>query len=665
MQEELYLKKSGRGLIVYLVTFALAMFLIYSFMNPQESTDTEELSYTELMQRVEDGEIGQIYAEGNNLYALNVDTTIAIEKFPQSYDASSIAPSQEALDNRLTEIANERGVQVSDIVQVSYNPEPPQSLFMQILPTLIITGILVLVFVYFMRQSQSNNKNAMSFGKSQAKMNVDGKNKKTFDDVAGADEEKQELEELVDFLKHPDRFTKIGARIPKGVLLVGPPGTGKTLLAKAVAGEADVPFFSISGSDFVEMFVGVGASRVRDMFRNAKKNAPCILFIDEIDAVGRHRGAGLGGGHDEREQTLNQLLTEMDGFEVNEGIIVLAATNRRDILDPALLRPGRFDRQVVVNRPDVKGRENIFKVHARNKPFDDNVDFKAFARSTPGTTGADIENILNEAAILAARGNKKSIGNAEIQDAIMKVMIGPEKRSRLVTARDQEITAYHEVGHAICANLLPNCDDVQEISIISRGMAAGYTMTLPSEDLMHMTKSKLLDEIAMMLGGRVAEEVMVGDVSTGASSDLQRATEIARKMVINFGMSDNIGMLFLGSEEEVFLGKEYGHTKNYSEDIAAKVDAEIAKILDDARKRAKDILTKNKALVERVTRALVEREKLNKEEFQKLMDGETLPPIEKKPEPKKEEPKAKSTDTAKTKEETLIQGNPIPASDTN
>lgn len=659
------MKKSGRGLIVYLVTFALAMFLIYSFMNPQESTDTEELSYTELMQRVEDGEIGQIYAEGNNLYALNVDTTIAIEKFPQSYDASSIAPSQEALDNRLTEIANERGVQVSDIVQVSYNPEPPQSLFMQILPTLIITGILVLVFVYFMRQSQSNNKNAMSFGKSQAKMNVDGKNKKTFDDVAGADEEKQELEELVDFLKHPDRFTKIGARIPKGVLLVGPPGTGKTLLAKAVAGEADVPFFSISGSDFVEMFVGVGASRVRDMFRNAKKNAPCILFIDEIDAVGRHRGAGLGGGHDEREQTLNQLLTEMDGFEVNEGIIVLAATNRRDILDPALLRPGRFDRQVVVNRPDVKGRENIFKVHARNKPFDDNVDFKAFARSTPGTTGADIENILNEAAILAARGNKKSIGNAEIQDAIMKVMIGPEKRSRLVTARDQEITAYHEVGHAICANLLPNCDDVQEISIISRGMAAGYTMTLPSEDLMHMTKSKLLDEIAMMLGGRVAEEVMVGDVSTGASSDLQRATEIARKMVINFGMSDNIGMLFLGSEEEVFLGKEYGHTKNYSEDIAAKVDAEIAKILDDARKRAKDILTKNKALVERVTRALVEREKLNKEEFQKLMDGETLPPIEKKPEPKKEEPKAKSTDTAKTKEETLIQGNPIPASDTN
>ena len=658
------LKKSGRGFIVYLIMFALAMFLIYTFI-PQDNTEEEAISYTELMQRVEDGEVSQIYAEGNNLYALSVDSNVAIERFPQDRDFSSIAPSQEALDTRLTEIADAKGVKVSDIVQVSYNPEPEQPLLVQMLPTLLVMIVLGLIFFYFMRQTQNSNKSAMAFGKSQAKMNVDGKNKKTFDDVAGADEEKQELEELVDFLKHPERFTKIGARIPKGVLLVGPPGTGKTLLAKAVAGEADVPFFSISGSDFVEMFVGVGASRVRDMFRNAKKNAPCILFIDEIDAVGRHRGAGLGGGHDEREQTLNQLLTEMDGFEVNEGIIILAATNRRDILDPALLRPGRFDRQVVVNRPDVKGREDIFKVHARNKPFESDVDFKAFARSTPGTTGADIENILNEAAILAARQNKKSISNVEIQDAIMKVMIGPEKKSRLVTARDQEITAYHEVGHAICANLLPNCDDVQEISIISRGMAAGYTMTLPSEDMMHMTKSKLLDEIAMMLGGRVAEEVMVGDVSTGASSDLQRATDIARKMVINFGMSDSIGMLFLGSEEEVFLGKEYGHTKNYSEDIAAKVDAEIAKILAEAKKHAKDILSKNKETVERVTRVLVEREKLNKEEFQKLMDGEELPPVVKKPEPKKEEPKIKAAAVEEPEEKQTIHGNPIPAPDAN
>ncbi len=658
------MKKSGRGFIVYLITFALMMFLIYTFI-PRDTTESKDLSYTELIQQVEDGQISQIYAEGNNLYALKTDSTIAADRFPQTYDYTSIAPSQEALDNRLNEIANAKGVVVSDIVDVSYNPEPAQPLIVQLLPTLIVTGILVLVFVYFMRQTQNSNKSAMAFGKSQAKLNIDSKNKKTFDDVAGADEEKQELEELVDFLKHPDRFTKIGARIPKGVLLVGPPGTGKTLLAKAVAGEADVPFFSISGSDFVEMFVGVGASRVRDMFRNAKKNAPCILFIDEIDAVGRHRGAGLGGGHDEREQTLNQLLTEMDGFEVNEGIIVLAATNRRDILDPALLRPGRFDRQVVVNRPDVKGREDIFKVHAKNKPFDADVDFKAFARSTPGTTGADIENILNEAAILTARENKKSIGNAEIQDAIMKVMMGPEKKSRLVTPRDQEITAYHEVGHAMVANMLPNCDDVQEISIISRGMAAGYTMTLPSEDLMHMTKSKLLDEIAMMLGGRVAEEVMVGDVSTGATSDLQRATDVARKMVINFGMSDSIGMLFLGSEEEVFLGKEYGHTKNYSEAIAAKVDVEIEKILNEAKKRAKDIITKNKAMVERVTRVLVEREKLNKEEFQKILAGEELPPVIVKPEPKPEEPKMKAADPVDSEEEKTMSGKPIPAQDLN
>ena len=659
------MKKSGRGIVVYLVMFALAMVLIYSFINPQDTVESQELSYTELMQRVENGEISQIYAEGNNLYALKEDSTILADKFPQERDYSSIAPSQEALDNRLNEIATAKGVQISDIVEVSYNPEPEQSIFVSMLPTLLTFVLLGAIFYYFIRQSQNSNKSAMSFGKSQAKLNIDSKNKKTFDDVAGADEEKQELEELVDFLKHPDRFTKIGARIPKGVLLVGPPGTGKTLLAKAVAGEADVPFFSISGSDFVEMFVGVGASRVRDMFRNAKKNAPCILFIDEIDAVGRHRGAGLGGGHDEREQTLNQLLTEMDGFEFNEGIIVLAATNRRDILDPALLRPGRFDRQVVVNRPDVKGREEVFKVHARNKPFDIDVDFKVFARSTPGATGADIENILNESAILAARENKKSIGNAEIQDAIMKVFMGPEKKSRLVTPRDQEITAYHEVGHAVCANLLPNCDDVQEISIISRGMAAGYTMTLPSEDMMHMTKSKLLDEIAMMLGGRVAEEVMVGDVSTGASSDLQRATDIARKMVINFGMSDSIGMLFLGSEEEVFLGKEYGHTKNYSEDVASKVDAEISKILDEARKRAKDILTKNKDLVERVTQALVEREKLNKEEFQRLMAGEELPPFVKAPEKLKAEPKVKAAEVVEPKDGSSITGNPIPAPDAN
>lgn len=417
-------------------------------------------------------------------------------------------------------------------------------------------------------------------------------------------------------------------------MLVGPPGTGKTLLAKAVAGEADVPFFSISGSDFVEMFVGVGASRVRDMFKNAKKNSPCILFIDEIDAVGRHRGAGMGGGHDEREQTLNQLLTEMDGFEVNEGIIVLAATNRRDILDPALLRPGRFDRQVVVNYPDVKGREEIFKVHIRNKPMAEDIDYKALARSTAGSTGADIENVLNESAILAARSNRAKIENKDIQDAVMKVMLGPEKKSRLVTEKDKEITAYHEVGHAICAEKLENCDEVHEISIVSRGMAAGYTMTLPDEDLMHTTKSKLLDEIAMMLGGRVAEEIMIGEVTTGATSDLQRATETARKMVVNFGMSDDVGSLFLGSGDEVFIGREYGHTKNYSESLAAKVDAEIGKILESAINRAREIVKDNKEIVETITRVLIDREKIDKKEFAMLLNGETLPdkPVEVEPE---------------------------------
>jgi len=634
------LKKSGRGFAVYLIAIALFILIVWSLSNPQDGSQVEELAYSEFTDRVEEGGVSDIVVVGETLYALKTNSEIADTEFPDRYDITTHVPSQEVLNDDLKEIAATSGKSVNELVQVEFQEEPGQSVWVSLLlnffPLILILG---LVF-FFLRQSQSSNSKAMSFGKSQAKMHVASTNRTTFEDVAGADEEKQELEEIVDFLKSPERFTKIGARIPKGVLLVGPPGTGKTLLAKAVAGEADVPFFSISGSDFVEMFVGVGASRVRDMFKNAKKNSPCIIFIDEIDAVGRHRGAGLGGGHDEREQTLNQLLTEMDGFEVNEGIIILAATNRRDILDPALLRPGRFDRQVVVNLPDVKGREEIFKVHARNKPMEDEVDFKSLARSTVGSTGADIENILNEAAILSAREEKKKIGTKEIRDAIMKVMLGPEKRSRLVTEKDQEITAYHEVGHALCAKMLPNCDEVHEISIISRGMAAGYTMTLPDEDKVHTTKNKLLDELVMMLGGRVAEEVMVGDISTGATSDLQRATELARKMVINFGMSDEIGMLFLGSAEEIFLGKEYGHTKNYSEDLAAKVDVEISKILKEAHVRARKILEENKDKVETVTRALLEREKLDKEEFSLLMEGKALPPMPvtaEKEEPKQEE----------------------------
>jgi len=623
-QEENDLKKSGRGLLVYVLAFTIVLAIIYYF-NPQDGQEALELRYTEVIEKVENGEISEISVEGNKLVALRRDTTIPPTKFPVEYDIASKVPSQEALNQDLKTIADSKNMSVNELVIVDFNEEPPPSFFASMLINLLPILLIGFFIFFMMRQTQSGNNKAMSFGKSQAKMNVDGKNKKSFEDVAGADEEKQELEELVDFLKNPDRFTKFGARIPKGVLLVGPPGTGKTLLAKAVAGEADVPFFSISGSDFVEMFVGVGASRVRDMFKNAKKNSPCILFIDEIDAVGRHRGAGLGGGHDEREQTLNQLLTEMDGFEVNEGIIVLAATNRRDILDPALLRPGRFDRQVVVNYPDVKGREEIFKVHIRNKPMADDIDYKALARSTAGSTGADIENVLNEAAILAARRNSEKITSQDIQDSVMKVMLGPEKKSRLVTEKDKEITAYHEVGHAICAKMLENCDEVHEISIISRGMAAGYTMTLPDEDMMHMTKSKLVDEIAMMLGGRVAEELMLGDVTTGATSDLQRATETARKMVINYGMSENIGSIFLGSAEEVFIGKEYGHSKNYSESLASKVDIEITNILKEAQDRARKIIKDNKKIVETITRSLIDREKLDKKEFAMLMNGEELP----------------------------------------
>lgn len=640
------MKKSKRGLIVYVLAFALVLAIIYYF-SPQDNNQSINLRYTEVIERIEDGKIKEISVVGKTLYALTTNSEIGSERFPESYDIESHVPSQEALNNDLKLIADKKGVSINELVKVEFKEEPKPSILSTLLLNLLPILLIGFFIFFMMRQTQNSNSKAMSFGKSQAKMNIDSKNKKTFDDVAGADEEKQELEELVDFLKNPDRFTKIGARIPKGVLLVGPPGTGKTLLAKAVAGEADVPFFSISGSDFVEMFVGVGASRVRDMFKNAKKNAPCIIFIDEIDAVGRHRGAGMGGGHDEREQTLNQLLTEMDGFEVNEGIIILAATNRRDILDPALLRPGRFDRQVVVNYPDVKGREDIFKVHARNKPMEDNVDYKALARSTIGSTGADIENILNEAAILTARADKTKIGNQEIQDSIMKVMLGPEKKSRVVTEKDKEITAYHEVGHAICAKMLKNCDDVHEISIISRGMAAGYTMTLPDEDKMHVTKSKLLDEIAMMLGGRVAEEIMVGDISTGATSDLQRATEIARKMVVNYGMSDEIGMLFLGTSDEIFLGKEYGHTKNYSESLASKVDIEIGKILASAHKRAKKVVESNKDMVEVITRSLIEREKLDKEEFAMLLEGKELPEIVEEV-PKKTE---KKKDTSEKKED--------------
>jgi cell division protease FtsH len=498
-------------------------------------------------------------------------------------------------------------------------------IWLQYLPTVLLIIMLVAFWFLFMQQSQGGggSRGVMNFGKSRAKMATPDKKKVTFDDVAGADEEKAELAEIVDFLKQPKRYIEVGARIPKGLLLVGPPGTGKTLLAKAVSGEAGVPFFSISGSDFVEMFVGVGASRVRDLFDQAKKNSPCIIFIDEIDAVGRQRGAGLGGGHDEREQTLNQLLVEMDGFGVNEGIIMIAATNRPDILDPALLRPGRFDRQIVVGAPDVKGREEILKVHSKNKPLSDEVKLDVLAKSTPGFTGADLENLMNESALLTVRNNKKVIGMEELKEAVNRVIMGPEKKSRVIIEKDRRITAYHEAGHAVIGKLLPNSDPIHEVSIIPRGMAGGYTMHLPEEDRTHMLKSWLEDEMVMLLGGRVAEKLIIGDISTGAKNDIDRTTNIARKMVMEFGMSDDLGPISFGSgHDEVFMGRDFGKSRNFSEEVAARIDSEIRRIIDDAYKKAEKLLTENINKLHAVAQALLEKEKLDAAEFESIFNAE-------------------------------------------
>ena len=487
------------------------------------------------------------------------------------------------------------------------------------------TILIAVVFFILMMKTQGGTKSAMNFAKTNARVNQNLKVR--FTDVAGAEEEKEELKEIVEFLRDPKRYSALGARIPKGVLLVGPPGTGKTLFAKAVAGEAGVPFFSISGSDFVEMFVGVGASRVRDLFDVAKKSMPCIVFIDEIDAVGRQRGTGMGGGHDEREQTLNQLLVQMDGFETNDGIIVMAATNRADILDPALLRPGRFDRQIYVNVPDVRGREAILKVHARNKPLASDVNFKTVARMTSGFSGADIENLLNEAAILAARANRNCITNKDLYEGINKVLMGPQKKSRLVTETDKRITAYHESGHAILAKLLPNCDPVHEVSIIPRGQAAGYTMTRPDDDDNHITKAKLLDDIVMTLGGRVAEELIIKDISAGASGDIQAVTKRARLMVTEWGMSEKVGPISYGSDKEVFIGRDMASHVSYSEETASIIDEEIRRIIDEGLQRARQLLSKNKNLLDNMARLLVERETIFTEEVDMLMEGKSVEEI--------------------------------------
>ena len=599
-------------IVLALVAIILALSLSGPKEIPFQSYDPEAASFESLYKT---GKIQAISIQGS--YSVNI-RLVGADSYEYFCYISNRAYLEDTLE-RWNDELEESGAAVPSVSVVYNDPSRSSMLTSLLLPILMIV-ILAVVFFVIMRKANGANNKALNFGKTKATQVRDSKVR--FSDVAGAEEEKQELQEIVDFLKDPKKFTAIGARIPKGVLLVGPPGTGKTLFAKAVAGEASVPFFSISGSDFVEMFVGVGASRVRDLFEQAKRSMPCIVFIDEIDAVGRQRGAGLGGGNDEREQTLNQLLVQMDGFESNDSIIVMAATNRSDILDPALMRPGRFDRQIYVNIPDVKGREEIFKVHSRNKPLAPAINFKNLARLTSGFTGADIENLLNEAAILAARANRKLITMEDISEAINKVIAGPAKKSRVVTERDKRITAYHESGHAIVAKLLKNCDSVHEVSIIPRGMAAGYTITLPENDDNHYTRQKLLDQIAMLLGGRAAEELVIKDVSAGASNDIQRASKIARKMVTEWGMSDKIGNLFLGSSEEVFIGRDYQTQLNYSDEMAAKIDAEIKRIVDEQYAVALSILRENRAVMDKMVKLLYEKETIYEAEIDALFAPE-------------------------------------------
>lgn len=580
-----------KNIVLYLLIIAAFVIAIDAFSG--QSANKSELSYTGFIQQVQQKKVESV--------TITNDHGIK-GKLKNGTEFNSYAPSDETLIKTL----QDNGVEIT-----AAPPEQP-AWWMSLLGSVIPIIILVVLFFFIMQQTQGGGGRVMNFGKSRAKLMGEGNVKVSFKDVAGAEEAKQELEEVVEFLKDPGKFTTIGAKIPKGVLLAGPPGTGKTLLAKAVAGEAGVPFFTISGSDFVEMFVGVGASRVRDLFTQAKKNAPCIIFIDEIDAVGRQRGAGLGGGHDEREQTLNQLLVEMDGFGANEGIITIAATNRPDILDPALLRPGRFDRQVIVGRPDLRGREAILKVHARNKPLADDVDLKTIAKKTPGFTGADLNNLLNEAALLAARLNKKVITMAEVEEASEKVSMGPERRSHIVSEKDRKLTAYHESGHAIVAHLLPHADPVHKVTIIPRGAAGGYTMMLPTEEQNYKTKSQLLADIRVALGGRIAEALILDEISTGASGDLQSVTNTARAMVTRWGMSDELGPIVFGEQQEqVFLGKNLGHERNYSEEIAAKIDSEIHRIVEEAYKDVTKLLSENEKFLHDMANALLEEETID------------------------------------------------------
>lgn len=614
-------KINWKAIIPYIIIPALCIGVIMAYMGMDAK---EKVQYYQIVDYFDKGQVTEYTVNMNSgamTYKLKDDT--------KEYEYT--VPNVNMFYEDVHHMVREHNKTNPD-AQIKYNYEAgtSNSWLFSILPSALLTiGFVVLMIIMFRKMSSSissENNRAMNFGKARVKRADDESKKVTFKDVAGADEEKEELTEIVEFLKNPNDFSSLGARIPKGVLLVGPPGTGKTLLARAVAGEANAPFFSISGSDFVEMYVGVGASRVRDLFKEAKKNQPSIIFIDEIDAVGRHRGAGMGGGHDEREQTLNQLLVEMDGFGANEGVIVIAATNRPDILDPALLRPGRFDRQVTVGYPDVKGREDILKVHARNKPLAPDVDLHQIAATTVGFTGADLENLLNEAALLAAKRKLMAITMDEIEEATMKVVVGSEKKSRKISEKDKKITAYHEAGHAISSYYLENQDPVTHISIVPRGMAAGFTLYTPEQDKTHMLKSRMLDDIVSLLGGRVAEQIIFNDISTGASNDIQRATETARNMITKYGMSEKLGPIAFGSDnDEVFLGKNYTHTRNYSETVAAAIDEEVEKIINNAYKRTETILKEHIDQLHLVSDALIKLEKIDREQFESLMTTGALP----------------------------------------
>ncbi len=622
--------KKAKNIGIYVVIFGLVLAMVW-FYNSGTDEDQEEIRTSEMIEYLQENEVRTINVTETKLTAELKSGETVYAYVNSSVDLSFI------YEQYIMPQVNEGELNLE-------SDEPHQeSIWISLLPTLIMIGIMVVFFILIMNQSGGGGK-AMSFGKSRAKLQKDSDLKKiTFKDVAGLKEEKEELEEIVDFLRHPAKYNSLGARIPKGILLVGPPGTGKTYISRATAGEAGVPFFTISGSDFVEMFVGVGASRVRDLFEQAKKNAPCIVFIDEIDAVGRKRGAGLGGGHDEREQTLNQLLVEMDGFADNAGIIILAATNRPDVLDPALLRPGRFDRQIVIGIPDIVGREEIFRIHSRNKPLDKSVDPKVLARRTPGFSPADIENMLNEAALLAARRNGMKIRMEEIEEAITKVIAGPEKKSRVISEEERKLTAYHEAGHAVVAHVLPKTDPVHQITIIPRGRAGGFTMILPKEDKYYGTKETMREQIIHLLGGRVAEMLTLDDISTGASNDIQRATDIAKEMVTKYGFSEKLGPVNYSSSDEVFLGKDFSTRQNYSEETASEIDEEVKSIIEEAYDAARAILKEHMEQLTAVAEGLLEVETLDHNQFVKLYDG-VLTPKELAEELKKEMEKRRELD---------------------